>query len=230
MRRIAQLVPLALLAGCFTLSQTEMPTVETTRAPQGRETKVSVTGFAATITEYIPIYGYETVYVDHGPYHRGRHGRHVWGGHYETMTTETLVPHAQASETFLRRAQVTLEDAGYLVRAPRPDYTVDVAFAGPFVRDGERAVEFAWQFLSLLSAEYVTQTWTAKLRIYDAKTGRVLFTKDFSQKYEDCEWSPLFFIGLAGCTENTFNYIQSWCLTALTDQAVADATAFLAKR
>ena len=82
---------------------------------------------------------------------------------------------------------------------------------------------------SVLSAEYATQTWTAKLRVYDAKSGRVLLTKDYSQKYEDCVWSPLFFIGLAGCTENTYNFMQSWCLTALTDRTVADATAFLAQ-
>lgn len=223
------LLPALLLAGCFTLKQTEMPQVQTSRAPEGRDVKVAAAGFAATITEYIPVYGHQTVYVDHGPYY-GRRGRRYWGGgHYETMTSETLIPQARASEAFIQRAQTLLEDAGYLVRAPQPDYTVEVTFGGPFIRDDERALEFAWMLCSVLSAEYATQTWTAKLRVYDAKSGRVLLTKDYSQKYEDCVWSPLFFIGLAGCTENTYNYMQSWCLTALTDRTVADATAFLAQ-
>ncbi|MGN0846272.1 MAG: hypothetical protein ACI4RA_02670 [Kiritimatiellia bacterium] len=225
----ALILPACLLGGCFTLKQTEMPQVQMSRAPAGRDVKVGVAGFAATIMEYIPVYGYQTVYVDHGPSY-GRRGRRYWGGgHYETVTSETLVPQAHASEAFILRAQTLLEDAGYLVRAPQPDYTVEVTFGGPFVRDDERAVEFAWMFCSLFSAEYATQTWTAKLRIYDVKTGRVLHTGDYAQKYEDCVWSPLFFIGLAGYTENSFNFMQSWCLTALTDRTIADATAFLSQ-
>ena len=228
MRRFALLLPCLALAGCFTLKQTEMPQVQTTRAPEGRDVKVAVAGYATTITDYVPVYGHQTVYVDHGP-HYGRHGRRYWGGgHYETVTSETLVPQVRASDAFIARAQTQLEDAGFLVRAPAPDYTVEVTFGGPFVSDDERAVELAWMLCSVLSAEYSTQTWTARLRIYDAKTGRVALAREFSQKYEDCVWSPLFFIGLAGYTENAFNYMQSWCLTALTDRTVAEATAFLA--
>ena len=230
MKRKLAALPVLLLAGCFTLKQTEMPQVQMARAPEGRDVKVAVAGFAATVTDYIPVFGTQTVYVDHGP-SVGRRGGRVWGGgHYETVTSETLVPQTRASDAFLRRAQTLLEDAGFLVRAPQPDYTVEVTFDGPFVRDDERAVAWAWMLLSVFSAEYATQTWTAKLRVYDAKTGRVLFTRDCVQKYEDCVWSPLFFIGLAGHTENTSGYMQGWCLTALTDQAVAAAAAFLAPR
>lgn len=228
--RLAFALPLLALSGCFTLKQTEMPQVQMTHAPQGRDVKIAVAGFAATITDYIPVYGYQTMYVDHGP-HPGPHGRHWYGGgHYETVSTETVVPQAHATDVFVRRALTHLEDAGFLARAPQPDYTVEVTFGGPFVTGDERAVELAWMFCSIFSAEYATQTWTAKLRIYDAKGGRVLLSRDYSQKYEDCEWSPLFFIGLAGCTENTFNFMQSWCLTALTDRTIADASAFLAQQ
>ena len=94
-------------------------------------------------------------------------------------------------------------------------------------RYDERTLEWVWMLCSVLSAEYSVQTWTAKLRIYDNKTGRVAFTRDYSQKYDNVVWSPLFFVGLAGYTRNTYNFMQSWCLTALTDRAVADATAFL---
>ena len=230
-RKLTWALPAALLCtGCFTLSQTEMPQTTLTRAPEGRDVKVGVTGFAATVTDYLPVWGYETVWVDHGPY-AGRRGGRMWGGgHYATVASETLVPQVRATQQFLQRAQTELEDAGYLVRATDPSYTVDVAFGGPFVRDGERAAEFAWMLCSVLSAEYATETWTAKLRVHDTKTGRLLLSRDYAQKYQIAVWSPIFFIGLSGCTENTPGYIQSWCLTALTDRALADATAFLASR
>lgn len=229
MKKMIMMAPLFALAGCFTLKQTEIPQVQMSRAPEGRDVKVAVSGFSATVTTYIPVYGYQTVYVDHGPSYYGPR-RRVWhGGHYETTTSETLVPQVNVTDAYLRRAQALMEDSGFLLRAPQPDYTVEATFDGPFVRDDERAVEFAWMFLSVLSAEYSTQTWTAKLRIHDAKTGRVLLSQEYSQKYEDCVWSPLFFIGLAGCTENSPNFMQNWCLGVLTDRVVADATAFLSK-
>ena len=224
----AAAVPALLLAGCFTIKQTEIVPSQLSQAPKGRDVAVSVSGFSAVVTSYIPIYGYETVFVDHGPWHGPRGRRHWGGGHYRTITTETLVPQTQVSDAYLRRAQSLFEDAGFLVRAQKPDYTVEVSFAGPFVTDGERAAEFAWMFLSVLSAEYSTQTWTAQLRIHDANTGRLVLGREYVQKYEHCVWSPLFFIGLVGCTENTFNFMQNWCLGVLTDRAVADATALLA--
>ncbi len=230
MKRLLMLAPALLLAGCFTISQTEMPVSQMTRAPEGRDIKVALSGFAATLTEFIPVYGYETVYVDHG-WHGRRGRRGGWyGGHFETATTEAYIPQTRANEAFRLRAQATLEENGFLLRATPTDYTVDVTFAGPFITSSETAAEWAWMLCSVLTTEYSVQTWTAKLKIYDNKTGRVLFHEDYSQKYEDLVFSPLFFVGLAGYTENTFGYMQNWCLTALTDRAMASATAFLAQR
>ena len=230
MKKLVMLAPVLLLAGFFTVRQTEKPVVQMTRAPEGRDVKVALSGFAALLTEYIPNYGYETVYVDHG--WRGRHGRRGgwYGGHFETATSETLIPQTRANDAFLLRAQSILEENGFLLRAAPSDYTVDVTFAGPFVSSSETAAEWAWMLCSVLTTEYSVQTWTAKLKVYDNKTGRVIFHEDYSQTYEDLVFSPLFFIGLSGYTENTYNYMQSWCLTALTDRAMASATAFLAQR
>ena len=215
------------LCGCFTWHETEPVQVQMSQVPKEREIKVALSGFAATITEYIPVYGSQTYYVHGGPAW-GRHGRPYWyGGHYETATTETLIPKVEKTEVVLRLAQNHLEDSGFLLRATPADYNVDVTFEGPFITDDERTLEWVWMLCSVLSAEYSVQTWTAKLRIYDNKTGRVVFTRDYAQKYDNVVWSPLFFVGLAGYTSNTYNYMQSWCLTALTDRAVADATAFL---
>ncbi len=216
-----------MLCGCFTWHETPPVQVQMSSLPGNREVKVALSGFAATITEYIPIYGYQTYYVNGGPMW-GRHGRRGWyPGHYETATTETLIPKISKTEVFRQRAQNLLEDSGFLLRASPADYNVDVTFEGPFISDDERSVEWAWMLCSVLSAEYSVQNWTAKMRIYDNKTGRVVFSRDYAQKYDNVAWSPLFFIGLAGYTRNTYNYMQSWCLTALTDRAMADATAFL---
>ena len=232
MKKLTMLAPALLLAGCFTISQTEMPATQMTRAPEGRDVKVALSGIAALLTEYIPVYGYETVYVDHGWYgRRGPRGRRGgwYGGHFETATTETLIPQTRANEAFRLRAQATLEENGFLLRATPAEYTVDVTFEGPFVSSSETAAEWAWMLCSVLTTEYSVQTWSAKLKIYDSKTGRVLFHEDYSQTYEDLVFSPLFFVGLSGYAENTFTYMQNWCLTALTDRAMAAATAFLAR-
>ena len=215
------------LCGCFTMHETAPVQTQMSSVPTGKNVTVSLSGFAATILEYIPVYGHQMYYVDGGPVW-GRRGRRGWyPGHYETATTETLIPKIEKTEVFLRRAQNILEDNGFLLRAVPADYNVDVTFEGPFVSDDELSVEYAWMFCSVLSAEYSVQNWTAKLRIYDNKTGRVVFAREYAQKYDNVAWSPLFFIGLAGYTRNTYNYMQSWCLTALTDRAMADATAFL---
>jgi hypothetical protein len=65
------------------------------------------------------------------------------------------------------------------------------------------------------------------LKVYNNKTGRLIFTKDYKQKYDAAVWSPLFFIGLSGSEETTFNFMQNWALASLTEQTMADATAFL---
>ena len=40
MKRRLAFLPVLLLAGCFTLKQTEMPQVQMARAPEGRDVKV----------------------------------------------------------------------------------------------------------------------------------------------------------------------------------------------
>lgn len=221
---------LALLSGCFTLHRTETEPVSMTRAPEGCDVKVAVTGFAATLTEYVPVYTHTTGYVDRGPW-RGRRGR--WydaGGRFETVTTETLLPKIGPTDAFLRQAQSLLEENGFLVKAPESKFTVDVAFDGPFATSGQKTAEWAWMLCSVLSAEYSVQNWTAKLKVYDNKTGRMLFSRDYAEKFEDVVWSPLFFVGLAGYDENTYGFMQNRCLSALTGRAMADATAFLAAK
>ena len=82
--------------------------------------------------------------------------------------------------------------------------------------------------MSILSADYSVQTWTAKVKGYDNKTGKLVFHRDYSQRYEVAVWGPLPLLSPAGASKNTAKAMQSWCLTALTDRTTADVTAFLA--
>jgi hypothetical protein len=220
---ILAIVIAVVAAGCFTLHQAEYPQVQMSRVPEGKSISARVAGFEATLTEYIPVYGYETSYVGGGRYGRRGH-RH---GYITTVMTETHVPQVRATTAYLAKAQSLMEESGFLLRAEKPDYSVEVGFGGPYVNGGEITAEFMWMLCSCFSAEYSVQNWTAKLKIYDNKTGRLIFVRDYTQKYDYAAWSPLFFIGLAGTDEGTYNYMQNWCLTALTDRAIADATAFL---
>ena len=213
---------MTLAAGCFTLHETPYPGAETSRAPEGKDVSVRLSGFKATITEYVPVYGYSTAYVDHGPYRRG--------GHYATVSTQTYIPQVRQNEAFLARAQELLEEKGFLLKAETPQYLVDVSFAGPFVTEGEQWAEALWMLCSLLSADYGVQTWKAKLKVYDNSTGKIVFHRDYSQRYQVVVWGPLPFISPASSSKNSYNAMQSWCLTALTDRAMADASAFLASK
>ena len=75
-------------AGCFTLHESEYPRTENASAG-GKDIKVQLSGFEASVTTYTAVYGYETVYT-HGGYHRYRRGGGYWWP--TTVATETYVP------------------------------------------------------------------------------------------------------------------------------------------
>ena len=226
MKKIFAIVSVVALSGCFTVKETAYPQTTVTALPENKSISVKVQGFAATVMDYAAIYGHETVWVSGRP--RGHHG---WTpGHYATMTSSTYVPQLRTTDFFLNRASTGMEMAGYVTKAQQPDYVVSVDFGGPFVSDSERGIEALWLILSIFTADYSVQTWTAKLKIYDNKTGKVVFHHDYSQRYEVAVWGPLPILSPAGSSKTAVNAMQSWCLTALTDRVTADATAFIASR
>lgn len=218
-----------LLSGCFTVHHSEYPAVQMSSLPEGKQMTVQLTGFEATLTTYIPVYGYETVYRRTPTYYH--HGRY-YPGYYtpETYSTTTYVPQTQATTAFVERAQEALEGSGFIVNATGATYRVEVKFSGPVVTDGDRTAEALWILLSGFSADYGAQTWTAKLKIYDAATGALVMHSDYTQKYSAAVWGPLPILSPAGSDQTEYNTMQCWSLTALTDRAMADATAFLASR
>lgn len=226
MKRIAAVVAMIVFAGCFTVKESDSPQSSVVALPEGRDVSVKLQGFSATVMDHMTVYGHETVWVSGRP--RGRYG---WTpGHYATVTSSTYVPQVRNTDFFLERANTSMETAGFATKAQQPDYIVNVDFAGPFVTDSERGVEALWMLLSAFTADYSVQTWTAKLKIYDNKTGKMVFLHDYSQRYEVAVWGPLPILSPAGSSKNTSNAMQSWCLTALTDRVTADATAFLVSK
>ena len=226
MKRTVSAVAAALLAGCFTIKETAYPQSSVASLPEDKSVTVKMQGFAATVMDYMAVYGYDTVWVGGRP--RGRYG---WtSGHYSTVTSSTYVPHVRNTDFFLERANTSMETAGFATKAQQPDYIVNVDFSGPIVTDSERMEEAGWMILSIFTANYSVQTWTAKLKIYDNKTGKVVFHRDYSQRYEVAVWGPLPILSPSGSSKNTANAMQSWCLTALTDRAVSDAAAYLVSK
>ena len=211
------------LAGCWTFNETPFPVVEIAEAPAGTNVTVAVTGFAATLTDYATVHEYRTIYV---PGYVGR--RHYRPGYFETVPSVAYVPQVRPTDMFQRRAKDEFEKAGFSVGATVPDFTVDVEFTGPIVTTGDSIKQLGWIVCTLFFCDYNTATWTAKLRVRDNRTGRLMFHRDYAQRYETNSFGLIPLFGISSCPDTSMSYIQSWCLGALTDQAVADASAYLA--
>ena len=223
MKKTIMALSMLAFAGCFTIFESEYPAVEMATAGNA-DVKVQLSGFEAAVTTYEVLYGYETSYRYHHYYgYRRNYG--YWGP--STVMTETYVPQTRATSAYIDRATEILELNGFNPKTDKPEYRIEVKFGGPFVSDGDRAAEAAWTIFSLLTADYGVHTWTAKLKIYDVATGKLLMHYDYSERYSALVWGPIPLFSPAGSDKTSTNSMQNWCLTALTDRAMADATAFL---
>ena len=226
MKKTIMALSMLAFAGCFTIFESEYPAVEMASAGNA-DVKVQLSGFEAAVTTYEILYGYETSYRYHHYYgYRRNYG--YWGP--STVMTETYVPQTRATSAYIDRATEILELNGFNPKTDKPEYRIEVKFGGPFVSDGDRAAEAAWTIFSLLTADYGVHTWTAKLKIYDVATGKLLMHYDYSERYSALVWGPIPLFSPAGSDKTSTNSMQNWCLTALTDRAMADATAFLSAK
>ena len=212
----------AALTGCFTVHHSEYPAVEMTAAPAGNAVAVAVSGFEATLTGYVPVTTYQTVWHHGGPHH--------FGPHAETYQSTTYYPQATETTMFVDRAANILEEAGFKVASAGAKYRVEVKFTGPVVTDDDRTATALWLLCSALSADYAAQTWSAKLKIYDAATNDLLMHHDYTEKTSAAVWGPIPIFSPACSDQTEHNTLLCWSLNALTDRALADATAFLASR
>lgn len=225
--RLSLAVGLAALSGCFTVSESEFPNVCAVKATTPDKV-VSLSGFEASVTTYTPIVSSGLVYAHHPRYY----GRHWHRGGFvsaDVVSTTTYVPETHQTTEYVERAQGILEDAGYLVGGSNATYRIQVDFAGPFVTDSDRAWRVVWCLASILTADHATETWHAKLRIYESSTGRLVMSNTYEQPYAVTVWGPLPIFSPFSASATTDLAMQTWCLSALTDRAMADATAFLSQ-
>ena len=219
-----------LLAGCFTVRETPHPEIAIPSLPTGGVLRVQLSGFDATVTSYTPVHGYATVTGFGGPCCHGYY-HHCYSGLYSTtVTTTEYIPRTVMTTAFRDRATDLLEHAGCILQTSDPQYRVEVRFAGPFLEPGDGWAAAGWMFLTLLTADYGAQTWTAKLKVHDAKTGHLLFEKDFAERDEAVVWGPIPIFSPMGSDRTSHRVMKGRCLTALTDAAVREALVFLGGR
>lgn len=223
MKKLIILGTAFVLAGCFTISETEFPTVAMTKAP--RDIKLQLEGFLATVVDYTPIYTTDTYLVSGGGFgHRRRYG----GSYYTTRTSTTYVPNVHNTDVFLQRAQNNLESAGFILRAAPAEYTVSAVFGGP--ADHEDSGLHFLETLGTLTLFFKGgSVSTANLKIYDNRTGKCVFAQNYVQEYVAHGCSPIPLFGMVGYDKLGTSYQRNWCLDALTDRMTADVTAFLSK-
>lgn len=215
-----------LLSGCWTVKETEHPSVAVTALPAGKEIRAQVAGFDATYISYDTAYSYSTVSGWSGP----RYGRRGWhGGGFGTAvsTTTSYIPRAERTNAYRNRAVDVLEQAGFLLKTNDPQYQIEVTFAGPFSEDGDGWAKFGWLVCTLFTADYDGATWQAKLRVRDLKSGKLLYAKDIAERDEAVVWGPIPLFSPAGSDRTSEVTMKHICLAALTDKAVAEAVAFL---
>ena len=221
-RSLSAIAAVVLLSGCWTFGTSEYPQTKTVAAPASTNVTVAVTGFAASQAWVRDTVSYDTVYV---PGYYGR--RYCRPGYITTVPVRHYISESTPTDAFRLRAQDLMEKAGYSVGATTPDWTVDVVFSGPIRKSADTSVELAWMVFTAFFCDYTAETWTAQLRIRNNHTGKLVFHNDYSQRYETKVFGLIPLFSAAACDESGAGYIQSWCLSALTDRAVADATAFL---
>ena len=218
------------LAGCWTVHHSPYPDVEMTSVRDAGGMRVAVAGFEATVTSYVPVRTYSTAWGGGGGYYR--RGRHYHDGYYPTtVTSTTYIPQTSETTVFAEQATEILETSGFIVSPSNAEYVVEAHFAqSPIVTNGDRTKEVLCVVLSLLTADYTARTWGAKLSIRETATGKLVFHKEYSLRGSAAVWGPIPILSPAAADETSPEELRGWCFAALTDMAMADATAFLASR
>ena len=214
-----------LLSGCGTVSETEFPVVTTTSAPAGKSVIVRLANFRTGIYDYKMVEGHETMQgaADMETVEKGFQQAYV-------DSKMSWMLQKSASGSLSSRAMVELRRQGFIVDPDRAKYLIEVSFSGPVLPDYDILRMCGYYLCTLFTAENSKVAWSAKLSVRDANTDAMLFEKDYTQDYAITTWGPLPLLSPCFSLKTSGIYVNSWALTALTDAAIADATAFIAKR
>ena len=213
------------LSGCWTVSETEFPAVTTTAAPSGKSVIVQLANFRTGMYDYKMVEDHETMQGKADPEEVKKEFQQ---SHVDSSMSWML--QQSASGSLASRAMVELKRQGYVVDPKRAKYMIEVAFDGPVLPDYDGLRLCGYYLCTLFTAENSKVTWSAKLNVREANTDESLFEKDYTQEYAITTWGPLPLLSPCFSLKTSGVYVNSWALTALTDLAIADATAFIANR
>ncbi|MBR1870905.1 MAG: hypothetical protein IJ802_03675 [Kiritimatiellae bacterium] len=213
-----------LAAGCFTTGKTEFPFA--TIANVANAPSVKVEGFAATLTDYIPVTTTTTAFGGDawggGRRHRHRHG---YGSDIRTYNSVTYVPDIHSTDAYRDRAVALLEQCGFVTRAPAAQYTLRCDFGELEQTQGlwKRRLLYCG---TLFMADCEARAMSAELRIYENATGRLVHSETLVQEYAASGWSLIPFFGMQDHEPTQGVFIRHFCRSALADKAVEAAAAF----
>lgn len=217
------------LSGCWTFREAAHPEIAVPALPSGKDVRVQIAGFDATVTTYEAAYGYGSV-TTFGDSYYGRRGRYYGGIATTTYQTTEFIPHTEATSVYRNRAADALERAGCILQTKDPQYRVEVRFEGPFSESGDCWAMAGWMICTIFTADYGAVDWSAKLKIHDMKTGKLIHERVFTERDEAVVWGPIPIFSPACSSRNSASVMNDICLTALTDRTVAEAVSFLSKQ
>ena len=212
-----------LLSGCWTVSETEFQTVNVTPVPAGKTIKVKLANYRTGIYNYVPVEGHESMDPASGKTSDEEAKRQQASQVDQNASWELQ---RTASGRLVSRSIAELERKGYKIDRENADYIIELKFENE--PDDHVLRQVGYMICTLFTAEKNEVTWTAKLSVYDSKYEKVLFTKDYEQNYRVTIWGPIPVASPACNKMSTTRGANSWALTALNDQILADATAFIA--
>ena len=210
-----------LFAGCWTISETEYPNVEVARLPKGKTVSVAFDGFAADVRKYMPVEGHEQMVTNaadriDGPCVKDNNSTNMY-----YMSRNTV------ARKLIDRASVGMERKGFDIKVHHPQYVVKMDFDGPVERDCDVLKQIGLGVCTLLTAEKEAETWTGHLQVFDYSNKKQVFERYYTNDYSVTVWGPIP-VASPACHERiTPSACNSWVLTAMTDEAIADASKFL---
>ena len=213
-----------LITGCWTVSEPEFPDVEVTRLPAGKTASVSLSGFEVELQKYVPVEGHEQMKTNSGdrvdgPCVKASGATNVF---YATRNT--------VSSKLMDRVSIGLERKGFEIKTMKPQYVIDMKYEGPFDRDYDAAKWMGLSLCTIFTADKNAETWTGRMRVFDYAAKKQLFVKHYTNECAVSVWGPIPIASPACHPRITCTACSSWALTAMTDEAIADASKFISDR
>jgi len=207
------------LTGCWTLSETEYPSVA---VKPGRGERIRLADFKTGIYSYHFVEGHESM--------SGTEPDAKMVDQEMVAQDASWMMSDTASGRLVARTVAELGRKGYKVSKQDPNYVIELGFSGPVLPEDDFLLQLGYIFGTLFTAEKSVVTWTAHLKVRDGATNAVLYERDIDQTYELTVWGPIPVASPGCCEKIDKGSTNCWVLTALTDRAVADATAFISGR